>query len=264
MQCTEAVTAMARNRELESFRNTIVGIIDAIAKDIDAIARAAKPVADAIAGDGLVHVIGPGGHANMAVEEVFWRAGGFAAVNAILDPGTNLIHGGARSMAIERTPGYATGVLDAYRVGKKPGELLIIANAYGVNAMCIDLALEARTRRMTTIGITSRSFADSLPSGHPARHPSGRNLYQEVDFFLDNHLPYGDAVIEIEGTDRKMGPTSTFCNAFTIDLLMIEAAKELVARGVEPPVLMSGNLPGGDAVNRVLLDRYGPRVKHLL
>jgi len=88
---------MATNKELESYRDTIFGIIDAISKEIDAIARAAKPVADAIAGDGLVHVIGPGGHANMAVEEVFWRAGGFAAVNAILDPGTNLIHGGARS-----------------------------------------------------------------------------------------------------------------------------------------------------------------------
>jgi uncharacterized phosphosugar-binding protein len=264
MQSQEVTTAMTRNRELESYRDTIFGIIDAISKDIDAIARAAEPVADAIAGDGLVHVIGPGGHSNMAVEEVFWRAGGFAAVNGILDPGTNLIHGGARSMAIERTPGYAISVLDAYRVGLKPGELLVIANAYGVNAMCIDLALEARRRRMTTIAITSRSFADSLPSNHPARHPSGRNLYQEVDHFLDNHLPYGDAVIEIEGTGRKMGPTSTFCNVFTINLLMIEAAKALAARGVEPPVLMSGNLPGGDAANRLLLDRYGPRVKHLL
>jgi uncharacterized phosphosugar-binding protein len=254
---------MVRNTELETYRDTIFGIIDAIAKDIEAIRSAAKPVADAIAADGLVHVIGPGGHANMAVEEVFWRAGGFAAVDAILDPGTNLIHGGARSMAIERTPGYAISVLNAYRVGMKPGELLIIANAYGVNAMCIDLALEARKRRMTTIAITSRSFADSLPQNHPARHPTGRNLYQEVDHFLDNHLPYGDAVIEIRGTGRKMGPTSTFCNVFTINLLMIEAAKVLVAMGIEPPVLMSGNLPGGDAVNGPLLERYGLRVKHL-
>jgi uncharacterized phosphosugar-binding protein len=255
---------MEPNKELESYRHSIFGVIDAISKNIEAIARAARPVADAIARDELVHVIGPGGHSNMAVEEVFWRAGGFAAVNAILDPGTNLIHGGARSMAIERTPGYAISVLNAYRIGLKPGELLIIVNAYGVNSMCIDLALEARKRHMTTIGITSRSFADSLSREHPARHPTGKNLYQEVDYFLDNNLPYGDAVVDIEGTDRKMGPTSTFCNVFTINLLMIEAAKALVAMGVQPPIFVSGNLPGGDEACRPLIERYITRVKHLM
>jgi uncharacterized phosphosugar-binding protein len=252
------------NKELESYKEAILGIIDAISKNIDVIAKAARPVAEAIARDELVHVIGPGGHSNMAVEEVFWRAGGFAAINAILDPGTNLIHGGARSMVIERTPGYAISVLNAYQVGTKPGEVLIIANAYGVNSMCLDLALEARKRRMTTIGITSRSYADSLGKDHPARHPSGKNLYQEVDHFLDNHLPYGDAIVEVEGTDRKMGPTSTYCNCFTIDLLMIETAKALISMGVQPPIFVSGNLPGGDEACRPLIERYGPRVKHLL
>jgi uncharacterized phosphosugar-binding protein len=255
---------MDGTRELIAYRDSICGILDAISKDIGEIAKAARVVADSIARDGLVHVIGPGGHSNMAVEEVFWRAGGFAAVNPILDPGTNLIHGGVRSMAIERTPGYAISVMNAYRLGKTPGEVLIIVNAYGVNSMCIDLALEARKRRMLTIGITSRSFADALKKDHPSRHPTGRNLYQEVDYFLDNHLPYGDAVVPIEGTDRKMGPTSTFCNVFVINLLMIETAKALVARGVEPPILTSGNLPGGDEANRRLIDRYLPRVKHLM
>ncbi len=255
---------MERNKELEAYRLAISSAMDAISKEIDSIAKAAKPVAEAVAHDELIHVIGPGGHSNMAVEEAFWRAGGFAAVNAILDPGTNLIHGAARSMAIERTPGYAISVLNAYRVGLKPGELLIIVNAYGVNSMCLDLALEARKRRMTTIGITSRSFADNLPKDHPARHPSKKNLYQEVDFFLDNHLPYGDAVVEIDGTDRKMGPTSTFCNVFTINLLMIEAAKVMIAMGVEPPIWVSGNMPGGDAACKPLIDKYVSRVKHLM
>jgi uncharacterized phosphosugar-binding protein len=251
------------NKELDFYKKTILGVIDAISKDIDAIARAARPVAEAIARDEIVHVIGPGGHSNMAVEEVFWRAGGLAAINGILDPGTNLIHGGARSMVIERTPGYAISVLNAYRVGRKPGEVLIIANAYGVNSMCLDLALEGKKRQMTTIAITSRSYAEALSKDHPARHPSGKNLYQEVDYFLDNHLPYGDAVVPIEGTDRKMGPTSTYCNSFTIDLLMIETAKALIAMGVEPPILVSGNMPGGDEACRPLIERYGPRVKHL-
>ena len=255
---------MDGNRELISYRDSLCGILDAISKEIGAITKAARAVADTIARDELVHVIGPGGHSNMAVEEVFWRAGGFAAINPILDPGTNLIHGGARSTAIERTPGYAISVLNAYRVGRKPGELLLIVNAYGINSMCIDLALEARKRQMITIGITSRSFADALAKDHPSRHPTGKNLYQEVDHYLDNHLPFGDAIVQIEGTDKKMGPTSTFCNIFTINLLMIETAKALVALGIAPPILTSGNMPGGDEANRLLIDKYVPRVKHLL
>ncbi len=255
---------MPENRELSFYRDTIFDIMNKIAGGIDTIQAAAQKVAEVIARDEVVHVIGPGGHSNMAVEEVFWRAGGFAAVNPILDPGTNLIHGGARSMIVERTPGYGVKVMDAYRVGRKPGELIIIVNAYGVNCMCIDLVLEAKKREITTIGITSRSYADVLAKDHPSRHPSGKNLYQEADFFLDNHLPYGDAIVEVEGTDRRMGPTSTFSNVFTINLLMIETAKALTAKGVEPPIFVSGNLPGGDEANKQLIDKYIPKVKHLM
>ncbi len=255
---------MPENKELSFYRDTIFDIMNKIAGGIDIIQAAAQKVAEVIARDEVVHVIGPGGHSNMAVEEVFWRAGGFAAINPILDPGTNLIHGGARSMIVERTPGYGVKVMDAYRVGRKPGEVIIIANAYGVNCMCIDLVLEAKKREMTTIGITSRSYADVLAKDHPSRHHSGKNLYQEADFFLDNHLPYGDAIVKVEGTDRKMGPTSTFSNVFTINLLMIETAKALTAKGVEPPILVSGNLPGGDEANKQLIDKYIPKVKHLM
>lgn len=255
---------MTENKELNFYRDTIFEILNKISAEIETIRAAAAVVAEVIAREEPVHVIGPGGHSNMAVEEVFWRAGGFAAINAILDPGTNLIHGGARSMMIERTPGYGIKVLDAYRVGRKPGEVIIIANAYGVNSMCIDIVQEAKQRQMKTIAVTSRSYADSLPKDHAARHPSGKNLYQEADYFLNNHLPYGDAVVDIEGTPRKAGPTSTFCNVFAINLLMIESAKALVAMGVEPPLFVSGNMPGGDESNRNLIEKYIPLVKHLM
>lgn len=220
-------------------------------------------IAQCIAADGIIHVIGPGGHSNMAAEEVLWRAGGLAPLNAILDAGTNLIHGAKRSNYIERTPGYAQSVLDAYRVGLTPGEVIIIVNAYGINAMCIDTVLEAINRKMITISITSRAFADRLPKDHPSRHPSGKNLYQEADYFINCHLPFGDAIIEIEGCRQKTGPTSTMCNVFAINLLMIETVKQLVELGVEPPLWMSANLPGGDDANRRLEEKWIPRIKHL-
>jgi len=251
------------SNEAEFYQGTIVGIFDAIRGGLPDIDRAAAVVADAVVRGEVIHVIGPGGHSNMAVEEVLWRAGGLVPINAILDPGTNLIHGAKRSNYIERTPGYAQKVLDAYRVGRHPGEVIVIVNAYGVNAMCIDTALEAKRRGMTTIGVTSREFADRLPADHPSRHPSGRNLYHEVDHFLDCHLPYGDAVVEVDGCTQKTGPTATFCNIFTMNLLVIETVKALAARGVEPPLWVSANLPGGDEMNRRNEERYIPLIKHL-
>jgi uncharacterized phosphosugar-binding protein len=251
------------SKESEHYRRTIGHLLDEIHQGMPAIEAASRTVAEAILADKLIHVIGPGGHSNMGAEELLWRAGGLAPINAILDPGTNLIHGAKRSNIIERTPGYAARVLDAYRVGLTPGEVIVIVNAYGVNAMSIDTVLEAKKRGMTSIGVTSRSFAEELPADHPARHPSGLNLYQEVDHFLDCRLPLGDAVVEIDGCDQKAGPTSTFCNAFVLNLLIIETVKRIAETGAPPPVWRSANMPGGDAANRALEDKYIPRIRHL-
>jgi len=246
----------------EIYLDNIISLLTTIEREEkEAIDRAAGILARAVAEDRLIHMIGPGGHSNMAVEEAFWRAGGLAVINAILDPGTNLIHGAKRSMIVERTPGYVRAVLDAYGVGK--GDVLVIVNAYGINAMCIDSALECKRRGVTSIGITSTSFANFVPKDSPIRHPSGQNLYELVDVFIDNHLPLGDAVVEIEGLAQKMGPTSTFVNCFTVNLLMMRTAEHLVAMGIEPPVWTSGNLPDGDAKNRRYEEKYFPRIKHL-
>jgi len=246
-----------------TYRNALRTAFDEIEAQEAEIEAAAKVLADAIDKDQLIHVIGPGGHSNMAAEEVLWRAGGLAPINAILDPGTNLIHGAKRSNIVERTPGYASRVLDAYNVGRAKGEVIVIVNAYGINPMTIDTALEARKRGMTSVAITSRGFADHLGPDHPSRHPTGKNLYQEVDHFLDCRVPYGDAVVEIDGAAQKTGPTATMCNLYMLNLLMVETVAQLASRGSNPPLWMSANLPGGDEANRANLEKYIPRVKHL-
>jgi uncharacterized phosphosugar-binding protein len=250
------------SKSAAAYRDTIIALITTIEEqERESLDRAAAILAKAVAADRLIHVIGPGGHSNMAVEETFWRSGGLVPVNAILDAGTNLIHGAKRSNLVERTPGYAKTVLDAYGVAE--GDVLVIVNAYGINALTIDTALEGRRRGVTSIGITSTSFASHVPPGSPARHPSGQNLYQLVDVFIDNHLPYGDAVVEVEGMEQKMGSTSTFANCFTINLLMLRTAEKLLELGIRPPVWTSANLPGGDQLNREYEEKYFPRVKHL-
>lgn len=247
----------------ESYRTVLVDVFEKISSQEDVFGRAGSLLADEAARDGLINVIGPGGHATLAVEEVLWRAGGLAPVNAILDAGTNLIHGAKRSCIMERTPGYAKSVLDAYGLPSREDEPLVIVNGYGINVMCVETVLEAKKRGMKTIAVTSRSFAERTPPDHPARHRSGKNLYEEADVFIDCCLPYGDAVVEFEGMRQKAGAVTTFCLCFAMNLLMLSTIHSLLERGIEPPLWMSANIPGGDAQNRLNEERYRGRIKHL-
>ncbi len=244
------------------YRDGITDIITAIAKTEEkTIGAAARLCADAIEEGRLINVIGPGGHSNIAVEEVLWRAGGLVYVNAILDPGTNLIHGAKRSNIVERTPGYAKAVFDSYRLQR--GDVLIIVNAYGINSMTVDSALLCRERGIRSIGITSASFADTVPKDAPSRHPSGQNLKDLVDVYVNNHLPLGDAIIKLDGMDQKMGSTSTYANCFAINLIMMETANLLLTRGIMPAVWQSANMPDGDRLNKKYEEELLPKIRHL-
>ncbi len=249
------------SKETLFFRDSIAELFRQIEGDLSSITKVAGWMADAIERDELIHVIGTGGHSNLMAEETLWRAGGLAPMNAMLDCGTNLMMGAKRSNIVERTPGYGTRVFDMY--GCKAGELIIICNAYGFNSMTIDVALEAKKRGMKTAAITSTAFCQNVPAGHQARHPSGLNLYEIVDAFLDCHVPYADANVYIDGFDQAVGGTSVLCNSFVWNLLLIETCRTLVSRGIKPPVWMSGNAVGGDEANYALEQKYIPRVKHL-
>ena len=252
------------SKEINFFKESLYKIFGEIEQEKDKIKEVASVIADAVENDRMIHVIGPGGHSNIGVEEILWRAGGLAFWNAILDPGTNLIHGAKRSNIIERTPGYAIGVLDAYRVGREKGEVIVIINAYGINSMTIDTVLECKKRGVKTIAVTSDSFAKIVPDGQKSRHPSNKNLYEEADIYINNHLPIGDSIMTVDGYDDKVGSTSTFCNCFVMNCIVVETVKEFVRRGIKPPVFMSANMPGGDEHNKVMEDKYGPIIKHLL
>jgi uncharacterized phosphosugar-binding protein len=182
-------------------------------------------------------------------------------VSAILDGGTLLSNGALRSMAIERLPGYGKIVIADHGLG--PGDLLILTNAYGINAALIDAAIEARRRRVFTIGFSSREHASNTSPDHPARHPSKQNLHDVVDIAVDTKVPIGDAVVEIPGLADPIAAISTFANAFALNCLVIRTVAALVERGIEPPVWRSGNAPGGDAANARFIDRFRGRVRTL-
>jgi len=223
--------------------------------------RAAARVADQIAADRLVYIYGPGGHSNLASQEVFFRAGGLMHVSAILDEGTLLSNGALRSMAIERTPGYGKVVIADQGLGE--GDLLILANAYGINAALIDAALEAKRRGVFLIGFSSREHASKTSPDHPARHPTKHNLHDLVDIAIDTKVPIGDAVVQVPGMGDPIAAISTFANAFALNCLVIRTVAALVEREIEPPVWRSGNAPGGDAANARFIGRFRGRVRAL-
>jgi uncharacterized phosphosugar-binding protein len=231
------------------------------AEEGDAIVRAGAAVADRVAQDRLIYVIGPGGHSQIGAEEVFSRAGGLACIVAFIDDGFYLGNGAGRSMRIERTPGYARALLDA--VAFDAGDLLIIVNAYGINSATIDSAMYGREHEMTTIGVTSIANQRGLPQGHPSRHPSGKDLCDLVDIVVDTKMPLGDAVLSVDGVAEKVGPVSTMLNAYALNSIMLEAIAELARRGIEPPVWRSSNSPGGDEANVAVTERYRTRIRNL-
>ncbi len=231
------------------------------ATETEAITAAAELIADRVIADQLVYAYGPGGHSNLAAQEVFFRAGGLVNVSAILDGGTLLSNGALRSMAMERLPGYGRLVIDDNGLGE--GDLLILVNAYGINAALIDSAIRARELGVELIGISSRSHGDQTAASHPARHPSKLSLHDVVDVHIDCKVPIGDAVLTLDGVPDNVGAVSTFSNAFVLNCLMATAISTVAARGSSPTIWRSANAPQGDQHNATFLKRFRDRVRWL-
>lgn len=246
------------SRYLRAISQIMTSILD---EEQAAIRAAAGALADQIALNRLVHVYGPGGHSNLAAQEVFFRAGGLMHMSAVLDEGTLLSSGALRSMAMERTPGYGRIVIDDYCLDET--DILILVNAYGINAALIDAAVRARELGVRTIGVSSRAHADNTSGDHPARHPSRKNLHDLVDIHVDTKVPVGDALMEIPGALEMAGPCSTFANAFAMNWIVLATLEELTNRGIQPPMWRSGNAPGGDEANARFIDEFRGRVRCL-
>ena len=249
----------------ENFKKLYETVDGAIKKILQteesSIDRAAKLVASSIERDQLVHIIGTGGHSQMGAMEMFWRAGCLAPMNPLLDPSLLPSMGAKHSNWMERTEGLAPSILSAYEVAA--GETIIIVNAYGINPVTIDTALESKKRGLNTIAVTSTSFAEKVPAGVASRHSSGKNLHEIVDVFINCYMPLGDATVEIDGSAQAVAPVSTILNSFCLHLLVIATVEKLVEAEIEPPLWMSANLPEGDETNKRWHAKYNPRVKHL-
>lgn len=212
-----------------------------------AIARASDAAADAICSDAIVHVFGCG-HSHLAALDTFYRAGGLACVSPLLDEDLMLHDGAAKSSRMEKMPGIAA---EAFRrQGVKPGDVVVVVSASGKNAAPVEMLRVAKAFGAKTMAISSSAY-----------RAHGAVLLDEADMPIDCKVPYGDAVVDVG--DAKMGGLSTYASLFILNSILIDGAKKALARGVKPPIYVSGNVEGGTARNVALEERYLGRVKRL-
>jgi len=248
------------------YKTSIVNVFDKIIEDSgESIVHASKCIAEYIAGNNnIVHLVSTGLHANSAIDDVFWRAGGLASLNPLFSTGFNLYHGAKRANYRTTQIGYAKHVFDDYEVGKTPGEIIIILSAYGINTASIDFALEAKKREMMVIGITSQVRANGISLDHTARHPSKKSLYHLSDHFINCHPPYEDTVLNVKSMHQRFGATTGFCLMFSLHLLINNVIFELSSKGFNPPVWQSVVLADDNNINAALEEMYSPKVRHLI
>ncbi len=205
-----------------------------------AIAAAGAMVGKTIKGGGIVHTFGSG-HSAAIAYEAHGRAGGLAAVSAIIDP--------LRGLA-EKVEGYGKALMAPVRLGRN--DLMIVISNSGRNALPIEVAMVARDNGLKVIAITSLAHSRSVTS----RHSSGKRLFELADVVIDNMGEPGDAAVVLPGCDAPVGPTSTITGAYIMNEIMIAAVDWMLKNGVEPPVFKSANLDGSKEHNAKLRDRY--------
>lgn len=221
------------------------------------IQRAGTVVANALAGGGVIHTFGTG-HSHIIAEDAFFRAGGIAAINPILDERFLFLKGALESTRSERQPGIARELIENEKIGQTDAAI-IISNS-GRNAAPVEMALEMRGRELPVIGITSIEQSKASTS----RHASGKRLFEIADVVIDNCVPPGDALIKIKGIESMTGASSTVAGSAIIHSVMIEALSELARRGISPPVLPSANMENTTADSlRDILRPFEGRIRYL-
>ncbi|MEZ7128819.1 sugar isomerase domain-containing protein [Nonomuraea sp. AD125B] len=221
------------------------------------IAAAADLLAAALNAGGVVNAFGSG-HSEAIAMEIAGRAGGLVPTNRLTLRDLVIFGGEPPSVLqdpeLERDPRIARRVYELAPVA--PQDVFVIISSSGVNGCVVELAGLVKERGHGLIALTSLRHSRAVP----ARHPSGRKLFELADVVLDNGAPRGDSVLELPG-GGSFGAVSTITSALLAQLMVAETVSRLLAAGQAPPVYLSANIPEGDAHNQALEARYAGRIR---
>ncbi|MEV6649144.1 SIS domain-containing protein [Streptomyces sp. NPDC051219] len=219
------------------------------------IAAAGSLIADTVSAGGRLFAFGAG-HSSLAAQDVVYRAGGLALMNLLAVPGVVGIDVMPATLgsALERVDGLAGAVLDSSPATE--GDALVIISLSGRNALPVEMAMNARALGLKVIGVTSVAYATETKP----RHVSGTFLKDHCDVVLDSKIAVGDAELTADGIEAPFAPASTVVTSAVMQAVMAHAAGELAGRGIEPPLLRSGNVDGGHEWNGRVMTEYRDRI----
>ena len=244
------------------YLDTIKANLDRVKKEqAENIRKAAELMADAVANDRLISVYGGGGHTTLVMGEMFFRAGGFANINPIMETGLSVFNQALKYLELERIENYGSAIMRYYDLRKD--DVLIIFHNIGINAATIDAAMEAKKAGAKIIAVSSSYWQNEMPPDHFIRHSTGKNLFDYADVAIDDYNPVGDAAVLVPGCETSIAPISNVVDFTIAHWLEIECVRICVERGIEPPLWSSANVPGGDEKNAAKLKKYRPLVKNL-
>ena len=215
----------------------------------------------AIAADRLIHVYGGGGHTTLVMGEMFFRAGGLANINPIMETGLSVFNQALKYLELERCVNYGRSIVKYYRL--QPDDVLIIFHNIGINPATIDAALEAKEAGVRSSPSVRRTGRAQMPPDHFIRHPNGKNLFDLADVCIDDYNEVGDCAVRVPGFDTPIAPNSNVVDFYHRPSPGDRDGEALRGAGIEPPVWRSANAPGGDEFNARYVDKYLPRVKSL-
>ncbi len=224
---------------IEQYFEALQAKIAEIAADPEPIRKAAEACSQALANGGIIHIFDSG---HMVSSELVNRAGGLVALSG-LSFNLNVINTvKARPPAADQKTlsySYIQHVFETNQL--RAGDVLFVGSVSGKTANVVEVALQARARGLTVIALTAMAYSPKLES----EHPSGQHLYEVADLVLDNHAPYGDAMLEVDGLDHPVCPASGMGAAATMWAVVAGIIENMLARGLKPSVFASINRPDG-------------------
>ena len=160
-----------------------------------------------------------------------------------------------RKPEIERDLEAGQAILACYRI-EAPDVFLIASNS-GVNAAIVEVAQRAKEHGHELVALTSLEHTRRMQS----RHPSGKKLYEYADIVIDNCGPFGDTLLELPGGGKACS-ISSLSGVLIEQMLTAETIGNLLTRGIDPPIFISANVPGGIEQGEKLRQRYAGRINY--
>ena len=237
-------------------------ILDTVAAQADAIARAADLFAATILAGRMVHVFGSG-HSRIMVEEMWPRYGSYPGWNPIVELSLtfhNLVvgaNGQRQAMFLENVSGLAPRILRNFALTAEDSALVISSG--GCNLVPVEMAEEFQRRGVPVVAIISREHSEASAS----RRADGKRLADFAGIVLDTGAPVGDAMVRIPGLDTPVAPGSTIGGCLLVNAIKAEVAARLTVAGAPPLVLTASNIIGSERAAEIFESAYDEHARRL-